>query len=186
MKLLDAIQSRRSIRKFKNKKVKWSDILEAIDAATQTPLAGNQNTLRFVIVTDPQIKQHMGLCADQQWIAEADTIIVVCSDDSPLVSLYDDRAEKYGRQQIGAAIQNFLLRLTDLGLASCWIGSFLENEIKNVLQMPEEMKVEAILPVGYANEKPKSTKKASLQNIIFWDKWNVKKKPTYIKDPSTW
>ena len=92
----------------------------------------------------------------------------------------------YGGKKIGAAIQNFLLRITDLGLGSCWISAFLDNEIKNALNIPEKIKIEALLPVGYPDEKPRAPKKAALQDVIYWDKWNVKKKPHFLKDPATW
>lgn len=186
MKLTDAIEKRMSIRKFKDKKVKFGDVLEAINAALYTPLAGNISTLKFVIVTEPDTKQKIAEHADQLWIADADTIVVVCSDTTHLKTIYDERAHDYAKQQVGAAIQNFLLRITDLGLASCWIGAFLEHEIKNVLKMKgDDLSVEAILPIGHPGEKTKAKNKPSLESAISWEKWNQKKKPTLSKDPST-
>ncbi len=186
MKLLDAIEKRRSIRKFKDKKVKWSDVLEAIDSALKAPLAGNINTLKFIIVADQKTKNELAKYADQDWISDADIVAVACSDETHLKTIYEDRSSNYSKQQVGAAIQNFLLRITDLGLSSCWIGAFLESEIKTILHIPEHVNVEAILPVGYADEKPKLTKKESLENCIYWDFYGIKKRPTLIKDPKTW
>lgn len=186
MKLTEAIEKRVSIRKFKEKKVNFGDVIEMINAAIQTPLAGNISTLRFVVITEPNIKQNIAEYADQLWIAYADTIVIVCSDTSRLKALYDNRAHDYAKQQVGAAIQNLLLRATDLGLASCWVGAFLDNEIRNILRMKgDDVTIEAIIPLGYADEKPKQKKKAALENIIYWDKWGQTKKPTLTKDPST-
>ena len=185
MKLIDAIESRHSIRKFKSKKVKWPDILEAINSAIKAPLAGNINTLRFIIVEDTQKKQQIAEATDQLWVAEADTLVVVCSDSSNIQRMYDERGKIYEHQQIGAAIQNFLLRITDLGLSSCWIGAYLDKNIKLILKIPENINVEAILPIGYADEKPRPKRKDSLQSVIFWEKWDQRKKPQHSKDPAT-
>lgn len=186
MKLLEAIEKRRSIRKFKDKMVKWSLVLEAIDAASKAPLAGNVNSLRFIIVTDQDTKNELATYTDQAWISQADTIVVACSDDATLEQLYNERGPIYARQQVGAAIQNFLLRITDLGLGACWIGAYLDRGVKEVLEIPEKINVEAIIPIGYPDEKPHPVRKEALESRIYWDKWNVKKKPTLARDPKTW
>ena len=185
MKLTEAINKRASIRKFKDKKVKFGDVLEAIDAAIKTPLAGNISTLKFVIVTDPDAKQRIAEYADQLWLTDADTLVVVCSEMKSLTNVYGEHANGYAKQQVGAAIQNFLLRITDLGLASCWIGSYLDYEVKNVLKIPADVSVEAILPVGYPDEKSKPKKKVSLEHTLYWDKWKQGKKPSIRHDPTT-
>lgn len=185
MKVQDAIEKRRSIRKFKKKEVKWGLVLEAIDAALQAPLAGNTNSLKFIIITDPEMKYGIAKHADQDWIIEADTIVVVCSEDAQLDRLYAERAPTYARQQAGAAIQNFLLRLTELGLGACWVGAYLDSSIKRDLKIPHEALIEAVIPIGYSAEKPKAHKKASLENVIMWEQWGQKKRPVQTRDPTT-
>ncbi|HLC54595.1 MAG TPA: nitroreductase family protein [Candidatus Nanoarchaeia archaeon] len=185
MKLTEAINKRTSIRKFKDKKVKFGDVLEAIDAALKTPLAGNISTLKFIIITDPDTKEKIAEYADQLWLADADTLVVVCSEMGQIERMYKERGHDYAKQQVGAAIQNFLLCITEIGLASCWVGAYLDHEIKNLLRIPGEIVVEAILPVGHPDEKPKPKKKVSLEHAIYWDKWKQNKKPTLTKDPAT-
>src|SRR3989344_4170030 len=96
------IDSRRSVHEFSSKKVKWSDVLEAVDAARKSPFAGNHNTLKFVITEDQEKKNKIAHLADQFWIAEAGIIVVVCSDDNPLEKIYYERGKNYARQQAGA------------------------------------------------------------------------------------
>jgi len=186
MDLVNAVEKRRSIRKFKNKRVKWADVLEAIDSALKAPLAGNINSLKFLIITDQETKNDISEYADQAWISESDLIVAVCSDEARLKTTYGERSTAYAKQQTGAAIQNFLLRITDLNLGACWIGAYLEHEIKNLLHIPDHINIEALIPVGYPDEKPKPVKKESLENCIYWDKWSIKKRPTVVNDPKTW
>lgn len=183
MKCIEAIESRCSIRQFSNKKVKWADVLEAIDAANQAPFAGNINNLKFIIVENHDTIQKLTECCQQHWINDANFIVVVCAETRKLTGLYDNLGKTYSKHQVGAAIQNFLLRITDLGLASCWIGSFVESQIKRTLKIPENYDVEALLPIGYPSKKPKKSRKERLENTIYWETWNQEKKPIGFKDP---
>ena len=186
MKFDDCVEKRCSIRKFSSKKVRWDKILEAIDAANKAPFAGNINNLKFIIVESQASKNRLAECCQQTWMSEASHIVVVCSDYKDLEKLYGDRGEIYSLQQTGAAIQNFLLKITDLKLGSCWVGAFDEEHIKRELSIPNHINVEALLPVGYIDKlsKVKSSKKAPLERIIYWGSWGTGKKPTKFKDPA--
>src|SRR3989344_3764 len=114
MNLAQAMDQRRSIRKFKSKIVKLSHVIEVIDSALKTPLAGNISTLKFIVVTDQNMKNNIAEYSDQRWIADADTIIVLCSDETRLKTAYKEHASIYAKHQAGAAVQNMLLRITSL------------------------------------------------------------------------
>ena len=185
MKLNDAIDKRSSVRRFRNKDVRWSDIIEAIDAASKSPLAGNLTNLKFIIIEDQELKNKIAEHCQQFWITDAPFLVIVCSDLSKLERTYFERGRIYSRQQAGAAIENFLLRIVDLGLSSCWIGAYADELIKQLLKIPGHINVEAILPIGYAKTKPKKKKKSSLDNLIYWNRWKTSKRPTFAKEPST-
>jgi nitroreductase len=154
MQLKKAIESRRSIRKYKTKSPSWKKIIECIDAARFAPMAGNLFTLNFILVDNSEIIQKIADASFQPFIAEAEYLVVFVSNKGKTQNAYEDRAEKYVKQQAGAAIQNFLLRLEEEKLSTCWIGLFDDNEIKNILSIPEKHDVEAIFPIGHAAEKP--------------------------------
>ena len=189
MKTQDAIESRSSIRDFSNKKVKFDLVLEAIDAANQAPFAGNINNLKFLIVETQENKNLIAEYAQQYWINEAQWIVIVCSEFKKLEELYQDRAQMYAKQQAGAAIENMLLRITDLGLASCWVGAFADDGIKAHFKIPDNWEIEAIIPIAYPkNKNSKHSRKIKLESKIFWEKWNIDKKPRSYpnKDSSTY
>ena len=114
MKLDEAIKKRCSTREFSSKKVKWEDILKAIDSANQISFAGNINNLKFLIISNQGKKDSIAKQSQQLWISTAPYVIVICSDSSRLESLYHQRGLVYSRQQAGAAIQNFLLKTNRL------------------------------------------------------------------------
>ena len=109
MELDKAIHSRKSTRKFSNKKPNWRDILECIDAMRYTPMAGNNFSLKFILIDDKEKIQKISESAQQQFIAETDYVVVVYSNPSRTLNSFGEKGKIYSRQQAGASIQNFLL-----------------------------------------------------------------------------
>ena len=174
MELKRVIEKRHSVRKFMSKKPDWRKVVEAIDAANRAPSAGNIQTLKFILVQDENKIFELAEAAGQDFINTAHYVVVVCSNNVQTVRSYDERGDIYCKQQAGAAIENFLLRIVDLGLASCWVGAFFDDQVKRILQVPEDVSVEALLPVGFEVGKGKSRKKLDLDNFLYFDVWKNK------------
>ena len=177
--LNQALQLRKSVRRYTNKKPDWRVILECIDCARFAPMAGNIFTLKFLIVDDKEKIIKLAQAAQQEFFSQVGYVVVVCSDIKNITNAYGKRAEKYSKQQAGAAIQNFLLKIQEKGLASCWVGHFSEDIVKQILRIPDEIVVEAILPVGFEHpRKSRRTRKLPLENILFFNEYdNSRMKP---------
>ena len=183
MDLNTAIQKRHSVRKFLSKKPDWRDIIECIDAARYAPMAGNNYTLRFILVSDKNKIQKIADATQQPFVGQMQYIVIVCSVLGRVLNSYEDKGEIFSRQQAGAAIQNFLLKIEEKGLATCWVGYFVEEEIKRELKIPENVNIEAIFPIGYELGKTIGRKKTDLDNILYFDEFGNKKmkKPKKIE-----
>lgn len=176
MELDKAIHSRRSVRKFKTKKPDWRDIIECIDAARYSPMAGGMYSLKFILIDDESTIQKLAEAAQQHFISRAQYVVVVCSNPSRTINSFEERGKVYCRQQAGAAIENFLLKIKEKGLATCWVGAFVERLVKKALDIPEKIDVEAMFPIGYEFEKPKTRKiKIDLDNILYFNRYGNKK-----------
>ncbi|MFN7181896.1 MAG: nitroreductase family protein, partial [Planctomycetota bacterium] len=78
-----------------------------------------------------------------------------------------DRGKKlYAIQDATIACAYAQLAITALGLGSVWVGAFDEKKVKQILNLPKELKPIAILPIGYPNEQPKITSRRKLEDII--------------------
>src|SRR3989344_4790062 len=119
MEFDSVVRKRHSVRSFKSKAPSWRDVLEAVDSALQVPTSGGHYHIKFLFVENPETIKKISKLAEQSWIAESKFLAVVCSNDTPLEDLYGERGRVYSRQQAGAAIQTFLLKLVDLGLSAC-------------------------------------------------------------------
>jgi len=183
MELDKTIKNRTSIRKFKDKKPNWRDILDCIDSMKYVPMAGDNFTLKFILVDDKEKIEKLATVAQQDFINQAKYVLVICSDPSRTVNAYGKRGEIYCKQQAGAAIQTFLLKITEAGLATCWIGHFVDEQVKRELKIPEKINVEAMLPIGYEFRKPVTRKiKTDLDNALYFNEYK-NKKMTKVRKP---
>ena len=170
MNLDKAIKTRKSVRRYSDKVPNWRKIIQAIDVARFAPVAGNMFSLKFILVREKSIIEELAKCCQQDYVGKAFYVIVVVNDDERVKKSYGERGEKYARQQAGAAIQNVLLKLNEIGLATCWTGAFDDNGVKTVLKIPDGFTVEALLPIGIETKIPKSARpKTDLENVLFFD-----------------
>lgn len=175
MELQKVLEKRASVRRFSPKNVKEEDIIEAIEAANLAPSPGNVQILKYILVRDEGLKEEIAECCCQDFVKTAQVIVVVCSDSTQVKRLYDIRAEKYIKHHVGAAVENFLLKIVDLGLASCWVGAFASN-LKNILRIPDDIKPEVVLPIGYeaVGVHTSQKRKYSLNRRVFFDRYKNK------------
>jgi nitroreductase len=169
------IQARRSVRKFKSTKPDWREIIECIDAMRYAPMAGNNFSLKFILVDDEEKIQKLAGAAQQGFVSQVKYVVVVCTTPERTEISFGDRAKGYLKQQAGAAIQNFLLKLTQARLSTCWVGHFVDDQVKKVLDIPEEIHVEALFPIGYAYRKPESKRIIDLDAVLYFNKYGNKK-----------
>jgi len=176
MQLKEAIQNRKSVKRYMDKRPDWRKIIRALDMARFAPAAGNNFISRFILVENEKSIGEITKACQQEFVGTAKYLVVFVSDESKLEKLYGEKGKRYASQQAGAAIQNFLLALTEEGLATNWVGHFYEDQVKRTLGIPSEETVEAIFPIGIETKiKTHPKPKPSLENLIYFDKWKNKK-----------
>jgi len=171
MDVLEAIRGRRSIRAFKSKKVTQETVEKLLDAASWAPSAGNIQPWEFIVVRKPEIKRALAEAAlDQTFIEEAPVVIVVCANKNRSSQGYGIRGKTlYCLQDTAASIQNILLTAYSLGLGTCWIGAFREEEAREILKIPQGIRPVAIIPVGYPAETPPPRNRRPISQIVHYE-----------------
>lgn len=171
MDILEAIKSRRSIRAFKSQNVPAEIVENLIDAARWAPSAGNIQPWEFIIIRKPEIKRRLAEAAlGQTFIEEAPVVIVVCANEDRSSQGYGVRGRTlYCIQDTAAAIQNIHLAAHSLGLGTCWVGAFREEEARVTLKVPYGMRPVAIIPVGYPDEEPSPRSRRPINQIVHYE-----------------
>jgi len=169
--VFEAINSRRSIRSYRDSDVPNNVVRKLIDAARKAPSAGNVQPWEFVVVRSLKIKRALAIAAlNQTFIEEAPVVIVVCADVEKSRRSYGYRgASLYCIQDTAAATENLLLAACSLGLGACWVGAFYEDEVKEILNLPRGVRPVAIIPIGYPAEEPYPRPKRPLDSIIHYE-----------------
>ena len=171
MDVFDVIRTRRSIRKYLNKPVEQEKLSKILEAARLSPSAANRQPWKFIVVRDEETKRKLvSACHNQSWMAEAPVIIVACA--LPSEAWVRSDGEEYWKVDVAIAMQDLILEAWELGLGTCWIGSFREEEVKRILGIPDEVRVVALTPLGYpAEEKGPVTRRKPLEEIASYNHW---------------
>ena len=166
--VIECIKQRRSIRSFLPKPVSHELIEKILQSATWAPSAGNWQSWHFVVVTNQELRKGLEKAAsDQDFIAEAPVVIVVCAEPGRAENTYGGRArDLYCLQDTGAAIQNLQLAAHAYELGTCWVGDFDENAVRRLLQIGEQYRPIAVIPLGYPNESPNPRWRRPLSEVV--------------------
>jgi len=151
---MDAIMNRRSIRRYTGKDVSEDLVTELIRAAMNAPSAMNRRPWHFIVIRDrekldsvPNFHRHAKM------IEEATMAVLVCGD----LRLQDNMG--YMCADLGAATENLLVKATDMGLGTVWLGIYPREErmapLSKMLHLPENIVPFSLVPVGYPAEKKK-------------------------------
>jgi len=185
MNIFESIVSWRPAKKFENKHVDDKLIGVMLHMATHAASAGNMQAWQFIIVRDNETKKKLCAAAlDQKQIAEAPVDIVVCADLEKSNLRYSTRGEVfYSIQDTAAAVQLILLSANALGLGSDWIKAFDEDRVRTILELPQNLRPVALIPVGYASEEFAERKLLPFENLTWENKYGKKYELSYIIQP---
>ena len=168
MTVLDVIRERGSVREYEDRLVPDDVMQQVFEAARLAQSAGNRQPWEFIVVREKDLKNKLA----SSFVGEAPVVIVCvahpenCGHVGTLDSYLVD---------IAIAVENMALVSWELGLGSCWIGSYDEDKIKRLLGIPENLRVVSLLTMGYPAEKPpnqivRQRRKPSTQ-IIHYEKY---------------
>lgn len=179
--MIKEIEMRRSIRKYKNQPVEDEKILQLLEGARIAPSGSNTQPWHFIIVKSEEIKQKISKVShDQKWMNAAPVHIVCVADirsrikEDVDISLNENSPEpelKLIIRDASIAIEHIVLEAENLGLGTCWVAWFIQEEIRPILNIPEDKYVVGIIPVGYADEMPKARPRKKLEEIIHYENW---------------
>ncbi|MCA9487226.1 nitroreductase family protein [Candidatus Woesearchaeota archaeon] len=174
---LEYFKTRRSIRRFSPEMPDWKIIYNIIDAALHGPLAGNLCNIDIIAIQNKEkIKKISMICAQQSWICEAPIVLAVVRRDTFLLDLYPGEGEKFSIQNAAAATENILMLAHFYGLGACWVESFENEVLHDELGVGSERFVDAIIPLGFAREKPKNVDRR-IDDFLYFESFGNRTRP---------
>jgi len=169
MDVFTAISQRSSVRAYKATDVEEDKLKKILEAGRLSPSASNRQEWKFIVVRDKETKKKLAKAAfGQTFIGEAPVVIVACGTESKAIMACGQPAYTV---DVSIACAFMILQAYELGLGTCWIGAFKEDEVKRILKIPEEARVVAMTPLGYPNQPPSQKFRKSLDQIVCYGKY---------------
>ena len=216
--LFEALKTSRSLRRLKPDPIPDDIIRQVIEAGTKAPSGSNQQTWRFLVVTDPEKRAALaelyrrgadliglrnygeeggpgggGDDRSQRLIAKSVHYLIDHIQDPPVLLLLcavplpapepppgyqpPPNVVKFGERSecasILLAVQNIMLacRAFELGTCPTTLHVLHEDEVKALLDIPEEVKTFVMMPIGYPNDKIGPVKRYPVEDVTFRDGW---------------
>jgi len=156
MQFFELIEARHSVRSFQEKKVEETKLQQILRAANLAPSAGNLQAFKIVVVKSEAKRRQLAAAAlGQQFVSQAQLALVFVADLKRSAGRYSNRGrELYALQDATIACAYAQLAAQELGLSSVWVGAFDAKAVADAINAGKDMLPVAILPIGYAAEKP--------------------------------
>ncbi|UCG03300.1 MAG: nitroreductase family protein [Candidatus Heimdallarchaeota archaeon] len=169
MNVLELLKTRRSIRKYKSTPVEPEKLDKCLEAAQWAPSASNKQPWEFLIVTDEKKRKRLAeIHPYGKFVAESPVVFI------PLTN--PEVHPKYHHADTALATLQFMIAAHSLQLGTCWAGvinSDIEPNIKDLLKIPNHLKVLALVAVGYANET-RTSKRKPLESLVHKESYGLK------------
>jgi nitroreductase len=169
MDVFTAISQRSSMRAYKETAVEEDKLKKILEAARLSPSSSNRQEWKFIVVKDRETRKKIANAAfGQSFIEEAPVFIVACATESKSMMACGQPAHTV---DVSIACAYMILQAYELGLGTCWIGAFKEDEVKKILKIPEQVRVVAMTPLGYPNQPASKKSRKRLDQIVCFEKY---------------
>ncbi|MEA2095534.1 MAG: nitroreductase family protein [Candidatus Cloacimonadota bacterium] len=186
MEFDEVIISRKSVRSFKNKEIPEEILNHMMEAARLSPSFQNRQCWRFIIVRNKKTIKDLALKSGliskvNFFIKDAPVVVVACANPAKSGTINN---QNYYLVDTAIAFQQMMLSAWNHGIGSCWLAAFNEEKVREILKIPQNIRVVALSPFGYSKGKKslyekavktfaQSKKRNELNKIISYEKWNL-------------
>ena len=168
MTVIDAIRKRYSCRSYQDRAVEKEKLAQVFEAARLAPSAKNLQDWRFVVVADKQKKQQVADTTNRPDVfVKAGAIIAACSNSDFVMKC----GQPVAPIDVAIALEHISLQATELGLATCWIGSFETEKVREILGIPEDVAIIELMALGYPADGQRETGREPIEKIVCYEKW---------------
>jgi nitroreductase len=178
---------RKTVRKFSSRPVDWKEVIIAIKSACQAPSGANSQPWRFLIVTDIETKRRIRKACEQgekefyskvndelrEWLLRKGlNWRKPFLEEAPLLTLiFSEKKAPYSIQSVWLAIGYILLVIEELGLGTVTYTPSITKDVLDVIDVPKDFRLEAILPIGFSADEKTKEQRLKLDEVTYINSW---------------
>lgn len=181
MTVMKEISDRRSIRKYQATPIEQEKVDLLLESARLAPSGNNAQPYHLILITDEAMKAKVAeISHHQQWMCSAPLFIACVADLRARITesegiLVDENSSEMDVKRVirdtAIAAEHIVLQAEHMGLGTCWIGWFIQAEIKALLNIPQDKFVVTVLTVGYPAEHPSPRPRKTLEELVHHETW---------------
>ena len=201
MDIYEAINGRRSIRKFQQTKVEDEKLMKLAKAAITAPNNGNSQPWDFIFITDPELIKELCKVLEEvhseyfgkgrkdnlegerlektismySRMVTVPAFVIACLNirNQQLNKPYQEWTTQWANHSIAAAMENLMLAAVAEGLGTCWFGTpgWKSEKLRELLNIPENVEIVATSPIGYPDESPNARPRIAVEEVTHFNKW---------------
>ena len=171
MTLSELAKGRYSVRKFKPDSIEEEKLQKILEVGQITPSAHNNRPQRIYVIKSKEVRETLDKLSPCTF--GAPTILVVAYDRERERKSSMNPGYSFGETDAAIACTHMMLQAFELGIGSCWVGYFNAQDISDVLDLPKNLTVSALLPMGYPAENAKPLdlhyQNRPIEEVVFYD-----------------
>jgi nitroreductase len=170
MDIYEAIALRKSVRAFTDQAVPEDVLTRLLEAARLAASASNRQEWRYIVLRKPETREAISEAAfGQLHVKQAPVVLVCCAETDGHVMPNNQVGYSL---DVAIATTHITLCAAAEGLGTCWIGAFSEEQVKEVLSIPPQIRVVALMPLGYpVDPGPVEKTRLPLDAIVRYEQW---------------
>lgn len=157
MSFIDLAKERYSVRKYKDQQIEQEKLDKILEAGNLAPTAVNYQPQKiYVLQSEDALAKAKSVCPCTY---DAPTVLLIAYDDNQDWDNPKQAGIHSGQQDVSIVATHIMLEAWDLGIASCWVNLFPNDDVEKAFGLPENEKVVLMMPMGYAADDAKPIEK---------------------------
>ncbi|HEX7597702.1 MAG TPA: nitroreductase family protein [Polyangia bacterium] len=165
----ELVRIRRSIRSYRPSAIADDVLHRVLDAARVAPTACNRQPFQLLVVTDAEVRAQLKAAYSRDWFCNAPVIIAGCVE--PAKAWQRDDGFNAAELDMAIVMDHLILAATEEGLGTCWVCAFDEAKAKQILGVPDEVRILAMTPLGTPGAEPAPFVRKPLRDLIRKNHW---------------
>jgi nitroreductase len=169
MEFSELVKIRYSVRGYQPKPVEEEKLNQVLEAARMAPTAVNRQPFQLIVVHAEGREAAMQRMYSRAWFLSAPLVICACAVRAAGWTRADGK--DYTDVDVAIVVDHLTLAAAELGLGTCWVGSFDRQAVIEILKLPDGVEPVILIPLGYAADQPKPKERKPLSELVRYESW---------------